>query len=306
MRNQNTSVRVKVSSFFMAFIRNKKTELLPYTQYLIAAFKDLLEISPEGSKYLNFDLQLNLFDVIGTLIGACPDQDQIGYLEAVLVPLMKQLTEIMISGRYKEDTPGSPFWISHIGRLIHTMGCISRVLPCENEEKAIYWRKALEIVLGVLSTFPNNDLIRDKTTYFIFNLVTAINTHLIPYAPRIISILLASANNPKQCRDLLAMASQWVTKYKDKILPFINDIFLSIAQKAVTVTSVPVTPNSEEENELQVIRRAFCLLLRAILSNNLAGVLISEKNAPHLPTVIKILLTTILENKDLKHHPSNG
>ena len=39
LRNQDKSVRNKVSSLFMTFIRNKKSEMYPYTQHLLAALK---------------------------------------------------------------------------------------------------------------------------------------------------------------------------------------------------------------------------------------------------------------------------
>ncbi|ELR25264.1 Exportin 1like protein [Acanthamoeba castellanii str. Neff] len=300
LRNQDKSVRNKVSSLFMTFIRNKKSEMYPYTQHLLAALKDLLAISPDGPKLIPFEYQLYLFDAIGSLVGTGSDQDQIAFLEILLKPLVVQVKDILETGRYKEDTPTNPFWTNHLVRLVNTMGCISRGIPCEKEEKAAYWREAMDSVLRVLAALPNTPEIWDKMIYFIHQMVTAINSQLIPFIPQTITLLLANAKDPKQFLDFTSLLNQWVTKYKDKIFPILNESFLFVAQKILAITSVSVTPNSDEEREIQALRRMYYALVRSILCNNLAGVLTSEKNAPQLRGILETILTPIVESKDLR------
>jgi hypothetical protein len=115
-------------------------------------------------------------------------------LQILLKPLVIQVKDLLESGRYKEDTPTNPFWTNHLVRLINTMGCISRGIPslplprrfpisrhttcaclacsvtvagipCEKEEKAVYWREAMDSVLRVLAALPNTPEIWDKV-YF--------------------------------------------------------------------------------------------------------------------------------------------
>ncbi len=109
-------------------------------------------------------------------------------MQILLKPLVVQVKDILDKGRYKEDTPTNPFWTNHLVRLVNTMGCISRGsfyllletlfcffnntdshaplpqqgIPCEKEEKAAYWREAMDSVLRVLAALPNTSEIWDK------------------------------------------------------------------------------------------------------------------------------------------------
>lgn len=53
-----------------------------------------------------------------------------------------------------------------------------------------------------------------QVIYFIHQMVTAINSQLIPFIPQTITLLLANAKDPKQFLDFTSLLNQWVTKYK--------------------------------------------------------------------------------------------
>eukprot|EP01087_Luapelamoeba_hula_P018313 TRINITY_DN5887_c0_g1_i1.p1 TRINITY_DN5887_c0_g1~~TRINITY_DN5887_c0_g1_i1.p1 ORF type:complete len:983 (-),score=118.97 TRINITY_DN5887_c0_g1_i1:81-3029(-) len=297
LRNPELDVRNRVSYLLMQFVKAKRSEIVPITTQLLVSLKDFLALVPQGQgkKILKFECQLYLFDAIGNLIGAAAPQDLVQYLEGLVRPLTADVNKIISTGLYRTDTTENPVYCTLLERLISALGCLSRGVTCDTEPLAKPFQEALVAVLTSAKALPHQAEIRTKVIFFIHQMIGVIGQYVLPYVPQILETFLAatvssdvSVSIPAVI-EVIQLTNQLITRFKDDLLPLLNQALIPMVQQIFKVLNSPVVPSSDDDIQMRILQRIYFVLIRRI-AQTLPLVLTSEQNAPRLIDIIQSIL----------------
>jgi len=120
-------------------------------------------------------------------------------------------------------------------------------------------------------------------------MIICMGDELLTFIPMAVSLLLKDC----KCRDIqefIPLMNQLIAKYKEKISPFLQEVFMPIVQKMVTCVNQPFDPaDLEEQRERQNLQRAYFLFINSIATNNITEV-IARQESQHLEEVLVTLV----------------
>jgi len=150
--------------------------------------------------------------------------------------------------------------------------------------------RAAEAILIALGELNNNGEIRAACRSAFSRLLGVLGPAVLPQLPQWIEGLLSQSSSKDEMALFLRLLEQVVYGFKAQIYVVLNLLLTPLLQRVFGGLSEPIT-GTDDEIQLQELRREYLTFLQIILANDLEGVLVSEANQGFFETLISSILS---------------
>lgn len=309
--SDHAKVRYRGWYLFSRFVRGVKRCIGEVSQTIIQAISDLLVIKAElrdasedgedededsgsGSEIHNdtvFNSQLHLFDAIGCIASAhsVPLQSKLLYIQSAINPLFADLERALPAAKNNDERS-----VLQVHHDIMALGTIARGftdwMPGSNQgekpadEIQADFERAAEAVLVSLEALKSSVVIRTAARFSFSRLIGGMGAATLQQLPRWIDALLTQSSSKEEMNFFLRILEQVIFGFRTEILPILDAVLTPLLQRLFE--RLAETPSgTDDELQLEDLRKEFLNFVLMILNNDLAAVFVSTgmSNAALLP-----------------------
>ncbi|ORX52334.1 Xpo1-domain-containing protein [Hesseltinella vesiculosa] len=305
-------IRSRCWYLFYRFVKTLKPILGPFVQTVLSSMGDLLTVEAELPVMASsadgmplpvastFDSQLYLFEAVGMLISSehLDVAKQTEYLQIALQPMVDGIQTTMAQGYTNDDE----LFMIKLHHNIMAIGSVAKGFPtlgkgasC-NQPWASVFIQATEIILNVLQTYNQFELIRDAARFSFARLITCLGADILAYLPPLINGLLTECQITELV-DFLPFIGLIAHKYKPMIQNVMDELLLPLVKRVFDFLNATAS-GTDEAILLMDLRRAYLTFLMSIFHADLEQVLASDRNIGHLVTILQTVLHFSKDNSD--------
>ncbi|KAI3786205.1 hypothetical protein L1987_45339 [Smallanthus sonchifolius] len=313
IHHSKVKVSRRASYLFMRVVKLLKSKLVPFIETILQSLHDTVS-QFTSMDYASKELSgsedgSHIFEAIGLLIGMedVPLEKQSEYLSSLLTPLCQQV-EILIASSRVQNSEDSQSKVANIQQIIMAINALSkgfseRLVTASRPAIGLMFKQTLDVLLQILVIFPKVETLRSKVTAFIHRMVETLGSSVFPYIPKALEQLLAESE-PKELVGLLVLLNQLICKFSTSVQDILENVYPVIAGRIFSILprdTVPSGPgsNTEEIRELQELQRTFYTFLHVMATHDLSSVFLSPKSQVYLDPMMRLLLFTSCNHKDL-------
>jgi hypothetical protein len=141
-------------------------------------------------------------------------------------------------------------------------------------------------------------MLREKTVFVLHRMVDTMGVSVIPYLGAVLQLLLTGASSPAEVRGVLVLASQAVSKFGKAFQIVVTSVFADMVRRVYecppAIDASTMLAMSEEARECVELRKAYYYLLSTILTADIPGVFLAERNAVLVPGVVSSLVDAVI------------
>ena len=309
-------VRIRTRSWylFLRFVKQLRAQVGNVAQNVIQSISDLLPIMAEvpasndadddmssdesdHSADAVFNSQLYLFEAVGCIssTAATPAADQALYARSVLEPLFADM-----SVHLPRAKSGDAQAILQIHHIVMALGTLATGFADTNSNQANKppppkeisneFSRAAEAILIALGELNNNGEIRAACRSALTRLLGVLGAAVLPQLPQWIDGLLSRSSSKDEMAMFLRLLEQVVFNFKTEIYRILDALLTPLLQRVFDGLSQPVA-GTDDEIQLQELRREYVTFLQAILVHNLGEVLVSPTNQGIFELVVSSIIT---------------
>ena len=314
VHHNHVKVRTRSWYLFLRFTRSLRQYLGNIAEDIVQAVKDLLAIRAElpdetsdnddmssdesdQSASARFNSQLYLYEAIGCVCSAhaVPMGNQVRYIRSIITPLFSDLEAHL--GQAKEGDERSILQVHH---LIMALGTLARgfsdwtpantssTSPPPAQAVSEEFAKTAEAILVALESLKNSFEIRTAARFAFSRLVGVLGNRILSQLPRWIDGLLSQTSSKDEMALFLRLLDQVVFGFKSEIFDILNTLLTPFLGRVFAGMNEP-TAGTDDEIQLQELKREYLGFLIIILNNNLQSSLVSETNQNVFATVISTI-----------------
>ncbi|CAO3627556.1 unnamed protein product [Cunninghamella blakesleeana] len=303
--------RTRCWYLFHRFVKNLKPKVAPYVETVLSSLGDLLVVEAEIPILTNtadgmplpaastFDSQLYLFETVGVLISSehLNDSKQTEYLKIALEPLVDGIQKTLSQGYNSEDE----LYMIKLHHYILGIGSVAKGFPsipkgAERKQWAGIFIQATEIILNVLQTYNQIELVRDAARFSFARFITCLGGEILPYLPTLINGLLTECQITELV-DFLPFIGLIAHKYKPMIRNVMDELLLPLVKRVFDFLNTNPT-GTDEVILLSDLRKSYLNFIVSLFNSELESILISERNVEHLNTILQTILHFSKDNSD--------
>ena len=314
VHHDHVKVRTRSWYLFLRFTRSLRQYLGNIAENIVQAVKDLLPIKAElpdensdnddmssdesdQSASARFNSQLYLYEAIGCVCSAhaVPVENQVRYVRSIITPLFSDLEAHL--GQAKVGDERSILQVHHLMMALGTLARgFSDWTPANTSPtssapaQAISegFTQAAEAILVALESLNNSFEIRTAARFAFSRLVGVLGNRILSQLPRWIDGLLSRTSTKDEMALFLRLLDQVVFGFKSEIFDILNTLLTPFLERVFAGMNEPTT-GTDDEIQLQELKREYLGFLLIILNNNLQSTLVSEKNQSAFATVISTI-----------------
>jgi len=309
-------VKVKTRSWylFLRFARSLRQHLGNVAENIVQAVIDLLPIRAElpdessdnddmssdesdQSASARFNSQLYLYEAIGCVCSAhaVPVENQVRYVRSIINPLFSDLEAHL--GQAKAGDERSVLQVHHV---IMALGTLARGFsdwsPANTSSTSSPPAQAIseeftqtaEAILVALESLNSSYDIRTAARFAFSRLVGVLGNRILSQLPRWIDGLLSRTSSKDEMALFLRLLDQVVFGFKTEIFDILNTLLTPFLVRVFAGMNEPAT-GTDDEIQLQELKREYLGFLIILLNNNLQSTLVSETNQTAFATVISTI-----------------
>lgn len=297
----HTKVRYRGWYLFSRFVRGVKVRIGEVSQTIIQAIGDLLVIKAElrdasedgededeesgsGSEIHNdtiFNSQLHLFDAIGCIASAhsVPLQSKLLYIQSAINPLFADLERTLPAAKNNDERS-----VLQVHHDIMALGTIARGFTDwmpgskQGERPAdgiqADFERAAEAVLVSLEALKSSVIIRTAARFSFSRLIGGMGAATLQQLPRWIDALLTQSSSKEEMNFFLRILEQVIFGFRTEISPILDAVLTPLFQRVFERLTEPPS-GTDDEIQLEDLRKEFLNFVLVILNNDLAGVFVS-------------------------------
>lgn len=321
-------IKVKTRSWylFLRFTRSLRQHLGNIAENIVEAVKDLLPIKAElpeensdnddmssdasdQSASARFNSQLYLYEAVGCVCSAhaVPVENQVRYVRSIITPLFSDL-----EAHLGEAKAGDERSILQVHHLVMALGTLARGFsdwtPANTSStssppiQAISeeFTQTAEAILVALESLSSSYDIRTAARFAFSRLVGVLGNRILNQLPRWIDGLLSRTSSKDEMALFLRLLDQVVFGFKSEIFDILNMLLTPFLERVFAGMNEPAT-GTDDEIQLQELKREYLGFLIILLNNNLQSTLVSETNQAAFATVIS---TVEHLAKDISDYPT--
>lgn len=304
----STNARVRLRSWYLLqrFVRQQRHNVGPVADALVPNLQDLLVInaelprrneeedSEEESSDNTFSSQLSLFETIGCIISTSnvPADKQIQYAQVVMQPIFTDIQKNLgIASSSKQACLQVHHDIMALGNIArgyfewHGTNTFQAATNIPNAIKEAF-SQVSEVTLVALESLKSSFEIRTAARFTFSRLLGMVGQQMLQQLPRWVNGLITESSSRDEMAHVLRLLDQVTFGFKNDVFDFLDASFGDILQRVWAGISVSAT-GTDDEVELNELKREYLNFLLVILGNGLGGVLVSTTNQPHFETVIE-------------------
>jgi exportin-T len=247
-----------------------------------------------------FTSQLYLFEAVGCISSShsIPLEKQALFARIVMDPLFRDM-ELHLPRATKGDAQ-AVLQIHHIVLALGTLangfsdwhpgssGANAR--PPPPKEISDEFSRAAEAILVALKELSANSEIRTACRSAFSRLLSVLGSAVLPQLPQWIEGLLSQSSSKDEMAMFLRLLEQVVYGFKGEIYNVLDSLFTPLLHRVFGGLTEPCQ-GTDDQIQLQELRREFLTFIQIILVNDLGGVLVSSTNQHFFDN----LITSIIE-----------
>lgn len=314
IHHNHVKVRTRSWYLFLRFSRSLRQHLGNAAESVVQAVSDLLPIKAEladensdnddmssdendQSASARFNSQLYLYEAVGCICSAnaVPLRNQVQYIRSTVNPLFNDLEAHLGSAESKDER--SVLQVHHLIMALGTLargfsdwtpGNTSSASSAPAEAVSEEFARTAEAVLVALESLNNSAEIRTAARFAFSRLLGVLGSRVLNQLPRWIDGLLSRTSTKDEMALFLRLLDQVVFGFKSEIFEILNTLLTPFLERVFTGMNEPTT-GTDDEIQLQELKREYLGFLLIILNNNLESALVSEKNQAAFANVISTL-----------------
>ncbi|KAK3989511.1 armadillo-type protein [Cladorrhinum sp. PSN332] len=321
VHHQHVRVRTRSWYLFVRFVKTLRAQVGNIAKTIIDSISDLLPIkaevpssetdddmsSDESDHSANavFIHQLHLFEAIGYIstTSATPEADQALYAHVVMEPLFSDM-----SVHLERAKAGDAQAILQVHHIVMALGSLAKGFadphPSQGKTRSqpsqgisTEFSRASEAILIALNQLNTSDEIRSACRTAFSLLLAVLGSAVLPQLPQWIEGLLSRSSSKDEMAMFLRVLEQVVYEFKGEIHNILDVLLTPLLQRVFAGLSEPIN-GTDDEIQLQELRREYVSFVQVIFVNDLGGVLVTESNQG----VFQSLVQSIFEvAKNLSH-----
>lgn len=139
-------------------------------------------------------------------------------------------------------------------------------------------------------------VIRDAARFASARLINCLGSEMLPYLPALINALLNECL-VNELVDFLPFISLVAHKFKPMIFNVLDELLLPLVKRVFDFLNT--TPSGTDEALLLIdLRKSYLNFITNLFNYELEGVLVSDKNLPHLNMILQTILHFANDNSD--------
>jgi exportin-T len=301
-------IRIKSRSWylFLRFVKHVRQHVGDVAEQVIEAISDLLPIKApapdddndedmssdeqDNSEAALFTKQLYLFQAIGYLSSSSniPAEKQALYIRTIMGNLFADMEQHLQLAK-----TGNGQALSQIDHLVLALGTVaqgfSEGMPSasassgsgrrQSPDKLVTdeFARTAEAILVALGQFNTSLNIRTACRSAFSRLLGILGGNMLPQLPQWIEGLLSESSGKDEMAFFLRILDQVVFEFKGEIYDVLDQLFAPLQQRIFMALKEPIM-GTDDQVQLGELRREYLSFILAILSNNLEGTLVSDRN----------------------------
>ncbi|KAK3313408.1 Exportin-T [Apodospora peruviana] len=308
-------VRVRTRSWylFLRFVKQLRAQVQNVAKTVIQSIGDLLPIKAEvpnndadddmssdesdRSADAIFNSQLYLFEAVGCIssTSTTPVEQQALYARSVMDPLFSDM-----SVHLPRAKAGDAQAILQIHHIVMALGTLANGFadwnPTQTNRKpppkavSDEFSRAAEAILIALSELNANGEIRAACRSAFSRLLGVLGAAVLPQLPQWIEGLLSRSSSKDEMAMFLRLLEQVVFNFKGEIYNILDLLLTPLLERVFAGLSEPIN-GTDDEIQLQELRREYITFVQVILLNDLGGVLVSATNQGTFESLISSIMT---------------
>ncbi|CCC12075.1 hypothetical protein SMACR_02296 [Sordaria macrospora] len=315
IHHEHPRVRTRSWYLFLRFVKQLRAQVGNVAKTVIQSISDLLPIKAEvpstdaeddmssdesdHSADAIFNGQLYLFEAIGCIssTSTTPEADQAFYARSVMEPLFSDMS--MHLPRAKSGDAQAILQIHHI---IMALGTLANGFADPNQSQnpnsqrtppqavSAEFSRASEAILVALNELNTNGEIRAACRSAFSRLLGVLGATILPQLPQWIEGLLSQSSSKDEMAFFLRLLEQIVYNFKGEIYNILDLLLTPLLQRVFAGLSEPIN-GTDDEIQLQELRREYVSFVQVILINDLGGVLVSGSNQGVFESLVNSIMT---------------
>lgn len=321
VHNDHPRIRTRSWYLFLRFVRTLRAQVGNVAKTVIESISDLLPIKAEvpgndadddmssdesdHSADAVFNGQLYLYEAIGCIssTSATPPAEQALYARSVMEPLFSDM-----SVHLERAKSGDAQAILQVHHIIMALGTLANGFsdsgagqtnrrPQPPQAVSDEFSRAAEAILIALNQLNASDEIRAACRSAFSRLLAVLGAAVLPQLPQWIEGLLSRSSSKDEMAMFLRLLEQVVYNFKGEIYNILDLLLTPLLERVFSGLSEPIS-GTDDEIQLQELRREYVSFIQVILINDLGGVLVSGANQG----IFESLVSSIMEiAKTLTH-----
>jgi exportin-T len=315
VHHQHVRIRTRSWYLFMKFVKHLRAQVGNVAETVIQSIGDLLPIKAElggdddnddmssdamdNSADAVFNSQLYLFEAIGCISssGGIPADKQALYARLVMDPLFRDMEQHL--PRAAAGDAQAMLQVHHIVMALGTLangfsdwhpGSSTTTRPPPAKEISDEFSRAAEAILVALNQLNSNAEIRTACRSAFSRLLSVLGSAVLPQLPQWIEGLLSQSSSKDEMAMFLRLLDQVVYGFKGEIYNYMDVLLSPLLQRVFGGLSEPIN-GTDDEIQLQELRREFLTFVQIIFVNDLGGVLVSATNQHFFDSLIASIIT---------------
>eukprot|EP01117_Protostelium_nocturnum_P002827 TRINITY_DN13746_c0_g1_i1.p1 TRINITY_DN13746_c0_g1~~TRINITY_DN13746_c0_g1_i1.p1 ORF type:complete len:965 (-),score=282.39 TRINITY_DN13746_c0_g1_i1:38-2932(-) len=308
IRNPFATIKSRVCYLFQRLVKAHTQSLQPFLPSIISALEPFLVFNSELSKTIAVDDQINIFDAIGTLVGTIPRQEQDKYLEALLVPMIKQMETIINGKLWNTETTDKPIFTGAMVQIISLIGTFSKGFNGQ-KDSGKYFEKLFEMIIPLPSLLPSHEEVRIKVLFYTHRMIECLVGNVLQYVPPLINQSLQNCSL-KAFFEFVRLINQLISRFKEQMFPVMDPLLSQIIERFYKYVNEVANGSTQEdktalnglsevEREIVEIQRQYYAFVSTLIGNGLSHVLRTPQNAPYIQRILKTVLEGCKETRDM-------
>ncbi|KAK4115171.1 Xpo1-domain-containing protein [Canariomyces notabilis] len=308
-------VRIRTRSWYLfhRFVKTLRAQVGNVAKTVIESISDLLPIEAEvpgadadddmssdesdHSADAVFNSQLYLYEAIGCIssTSATPAAEQALYARSVMEPLFSDM-----SAHLERAKSGDAQAILQVHHIVMALGTLANGFadatasqgdrrPAPPQPISDEFSRAAEAILIALDQLNGSGEIRAACRSAFSRLLGVLGSAVLPQLPQWIEGLLSRSSSKDEMAMFLRLLEQVVYNFKGEIYNILDLLLTPLLERVFGGLSEPIS-GTDDEIQLQELRREYVSFVQVILINDLGGVLVSSSNQGIFESLVKSII----------------
>ncbi|KAG8841291.1 pre-tRNA nuclear export protein, partial [Tulasnella sp. 330] len=236
-----------------------------------------------------FDNQLYLFEAVGTLVSVRSDPEQQVLLQAVINPILNQLSDTLQRSMADQSDILSVLKVHH---LLQALASVAKGFPEISEQivkaglpnRIESFKRIGEAGLVTLDALIRYRIIRDATRFTFTRLIAAAGVSVAQFIPTLTSRLLTVVTDPSEIVDFISfLGFVFYSHLGTEIWDMLDQLIVPLNSKVASIISASESADQKPHFE---IKKAYLDFTLTIMGGPLYMVYISPRNAPQFEGLV--------------------
>ncbi|XP_064632186.1 exportin-T-like [Lineus longissimus] len=310
LRNSSPHVRSRSAYLFSRFVKGAlRSQFQDYVEDILKRMQDLLILSSPDNGHqhlLTSDDQLFIYETASILIvgGNFPPEKKQLLMKELLSPILNKFGGILNKMQRERDEQKQLMYAECLASAMAFASRTSKGFSAQMNMKlcgcSLAFTETLKVFLSALGSTVHRQRLHAGVRQFLHRMVVCLDGEILPFIPVAMESLLKSPD-ARELHDFIPLMNQLATKFKNTIVPFLEQVFMPFVTTIFQVLQMPTDERDQvTASEKRMLHRSYFLFISCLLTNNIHDVLANQEPQ----NIHQVLLTIIQGARDEPDPPT--